>query len=362
MFGVTFDDPGYLLGLVVLVGVAVWAWPRGRRQACFRFPPLPLVREAGVGLLGRLHRLPDLLRLVALAALLVALARPQTEDYEILTGEGIDIMVALDMSASMNAVDMPADAIEALLDRGERPRNRFEIARDLIKQFVLNRTEDRVGLVVFGEEAFLKSPLTLDYARLVEILDGLVLDDGDHDDRTGQCTNGCTISGAGTAIGDALARAYRRLQRSTARGKIIVLVTDGKNEGGKLQPDTVARYIASRPPRERVRVYTFLVGSDEETYLPVRTFGGQLAYQRPSRPFPTDPDLLRDIANWTGGRFYESYDEQKFRADFADLERTTFETRTHSRHRDVYGPVLAVGAAAILLEMLLRLLVFRKFP
>jgi Ca-activated chloride channel family protein len=362
MFDIAFDNPWVLLALA-LVPLAAWfIWRPRNRVGSFRYPDVQTLRRMGWGLPTHLARIPDALRLIAIATLIVAAARPQTADTEILSGEGVDIMVALDMSASMNAVDMTKDEIEDAVRRDQIPKNRFVMARDTLDAFVNNRSEDRIGLVVFGEEAFLKFPLTLDYARILAILRDLVLDSGERDQRTGQCTNDCTISGAGTAIGDAIARAYQRLRSSKAKSRIIVLITDGKNEGGKIQPKTIVDYIAARPEREQVRIYTFLVGNDQETYIPDRDMFGNRVYRAPSRPFPTDPELLRYIAEETGGRFYESYNEQKFRADWKDLERSTFTTETHTQHKDVFFPFVLAAGCLLAFELLLRFTLFRKFP
>ena len=179
-----------------------------RRHGRTPIPSATLIEQGQRGFVAVLWWLPDAFRVAAIIALIVALARPQTEDRQLVSGDGVDIMLALDMSISMNAVDGTQDELLEVLEAGDRPANRFEIARDTLKSFTTSRSADRIGLVIFGKEAWLKYPLTLDYGRLVQTLDALKLD-GFHQDReTGQCLNGCTISGAGTAIGDALGRAY----------------------------------------------------------------------------------------------------------------------------------------------------------
>ncbi|NUN14701.1 MAG: VWA domain-containing protein [Myxococcales bacterium] len=362
MFGVTFDDPYLLLLLLLLIPTAVWIFHRRRRPGTIRYSDVSAMRALKRPLLSRLFRLPDVLRLCGLAVLIVAAARPQTADYEVLTGKGVDIVLALDMSGSMNAVDMPEDQLAAVVNNGETPKNRFEIARDTIEAFVHNRTQDRVGLVVFGQQAFLKFPLTLDYGRILRILRGLVLDNAERDGRSDTCTNQCTISGAGTAIGDALARSYQRLRDSKAKSKVIVLITDGTNEGGNIQPNTIVDYIAQRPSEEQVRIYTFLVGDDKNTFLPTRTVFGDLTYQRAARPFPTNPELLQEIADKTGGKYFESYNEEKFREDFQKLEQTVFQTTVRNQQKDIFMGFVWVGACILLFETLLRTSVFRKFP
>ncbi len=368
LFGLYFDTPWAFVGLVVL---PLLAWRIARGRAGYGRVPLPsksLLADVPRGLVARLWWAPDALRIAALALVIFALARPQTEDRRVVTGEGVDIMVALDMSASMNAVDMEESVLEELLARGETPNNRFDSAREILERFVLSRQQDRIGLVVFGPEAWLKYPLTLDYSRLVQNLKELVLDRGIQDARTGRCVNACTVDGGGTAIGDALGRTYNRLRRSKAPSRIVVLITDGKREGGSLDPLAISRHIASLPPSEQVRVYTFQVGSQEQTWLPAIDYAGRLRvdeqgrtmYGRPQRPFPTDPQLLKTIAEMTGGKFYESYSEEKFATDMEDLERTVFKKRVHTSRSDVFGRFLILAMALLLAEVLLRVTRWRS--
>ena len=247
--------------------------------------------------------------------------------------------------------------------QGREPDNRFEAARKILKDFVRHRRSDRIGLVVFGSEAYLRFPPTLDYVRLLNALDDLVLDDGRRSqDEPDNCSNHCTINGSGTAIGDALNRAYMRLERAKSRSKMIILITDGKQEAGKMEPLTVPKYISALPDKDKVRVFTFQVGSGRETRLPAmdvltgrpmldRT--GRAVYQRPERPFPTDPELLRQIASLTGGTFHDSWDAEKFAKDFKDLERTTFNVKVQVNRSELFFPWLVAGILLLALELLL---------
>ena len=361
VFGLWFDTPWALAGLLLLLPL-VWGLVNRRRHGGVPLPSRSALAGVPLGLAGRLWWLPDGLRIAAVLALVLAVARPQTEDRQVLSGEGVDVMLALDMSISMNAVDLEETALEATLDQGVPPRNRFEIARDTLEDFVVSRHDDRIGLVIFGREAWLKYPLTLDYGRLVATLNELVLDGFQQDQATGQCLNGCTIAGTGTAIGDALGRAYNRLRRSASKSRIVVLITDGKQEGGTLDALAIARHIASLPSDEQVRIYTFLVGSQEQTWIPdidlrgrpLVDLRGVPVYSRPRRPFPVDPDLLREIAGLTGGKFYESYNEEKFLADVEDLERTVFSSRVHVSRSDVFALVALIALLLLAAEWLLR--------
>lgn len=368
--GYTFEHPWFLLALLLLAG-ALWAHLRARPPA-LAMSNLRVARVAGIGLRVRLRWVPDVLRYLALAILIIAMARPQKIDRELLSGEGIDIMIALDMSGSMNAIDLAEEQITKIQSTGDEPPNRFGVARNILKEFIRGRRSDRVGLVIFGAEAYLRFPPTLDYVRLLNALDGLVLDDGRRvSEGKDECGNNCTILGSGTAIGDALNRAYMRVEGSKAKSKMIILITDGKQEGGSMDALTVPKYIASLPDKEQVRIYTFQVGSDRETRLPafdplrgipVRDRFGRRVYQRPQRPFPTDPELLRQVADLTGGTFYNSYDPDKFEKDFKDLARTTFKVKVHTNRKELFFGWLLAGLALIGLELVLRRTWLRTFP
>ncbi len=368
--GYTFEHPWFLLGLLVVAAV-LWARLRSQPAAVY-MSNLRVARIAGTGLRVRARWVPDALRYLAAIILVVAMARPQKVDRELLSGEGIDIMIALDMSGSMNAIDLSESQIEEVQNKGQEPLNRFGTARKILKEFIKGRRSDRIGLVIFGANAYLRFPPTLDYVRMLNALDGLVLDDGRRQ-REGQdeCANNCTIVGSGTAIGDALNRAYMRLERSKARSKMIILITDGKQEGGSMNATTVPKYIASLSDKEKVRIYTFQVGSGRETRLPamdplrggpLRDRFGRRVYQRPDRPFPTDPELLRQIAKLTGGTFYDSYDPSKFEKDFKDLARTTFKVKVHTNRKELFFGWLLWGLGLLLLEQVLRRSWLRVFP
>ena len=368
--GFTFEHPWFLLGLVA-VGLAAWMRLRGQPPALW-VGSLRTFADVKASWRVRTAWLPDVARIAGLVLLVVALARPQQVDQEVLSGEGIDIMIALDMSGSMNAIDMSQEDIAALQANGQEPQNRFEAARDILKDFIRKRKADRVGLVVFGGEAFLRFPPTLDYVRLLNALDTLVLDDGRRTQESPEaCKNNCTINGSGTAIGDALNRAFLRLEKAKSKSRVLILITDGKQEGGALDAATVPKYISSLSQKDQVRIFTFQVGSGKETRLPaydplrgkpMADRHGRRMYQRPDRPFPTDPELLREIAGLTGGRFYDSYDAEKFSKDFTDLEKTTFQVKVRTHRRELFFGWLFAGMMFLGLELLLRRTWLRAFP
>ncbi len=314
---------------------------------------------------------PDALRVLAILAVIFAVARPRVPGAEVRSGKGVGIMLVLDMSRSMYAVDMPAADLTKVLEKGETPKNRFEIAREVLKQFVVERNAtgaDKIGLVVFGQEAWLRYPMTHDHARLIRSLNELVLDVGPRD-ASNHCANGCTVDGGGTAIGDALRRGYSQLARAgDVDSKIIVLITDGKEMGGTTPAASIARHLRDLPPEEQVRVYTFQVGGKGEMYVPqmdrlgrpLKTAAGFPRYEVPDQQFEIDPDLLNEIASSTKGKYYESYNEEKFKEDVADLAKTAFEAQIDTPEVDVFEWPLLIALGLLALEWFLRMSIFRS--
>ncbi len=371
MPNIQFDRP-----LLLLLLVLVWAiyfglgrWIRARSWA-FRTARFDLARAVSQSFLRYrlLTWMPRLFRTLALSFFVIALARPQLPDLDSISGEGVDIMFALDMSGSMRAVDIPRTELDGYIRRGIVPPNRFEMARQVLKNFVMEREEDRIGLLVFGEQSFLKFPLTLDYDAVMANLEGLILDDGLGDQRSG-CRNGCTISGRGTAIGDTLARAYRRLsatgEQNRARGRVLVLITDGKNQGGQIEPQTMIEKLRDHNlsgERGEINVFTILIGDPSLTWVPSYDMIGNLRYAKPDHPVPTDKDLLQNIAANTNGKFWETPDETTFKAAFKNLEKTIFRHSRPVQGREMFLYPLFLGLLFLLSEGLLAGLVLRRFP
>jgi Ca-activated chloride channel family protein len=271
------------------------------------------------------------LEMAALALAIVALARPQkgTEEEEILT-EGVDIVIALDASGSMAAEDYA-------------PRNRLVVAKRVIGQFVEGLRHDRVGLVVFAGKALTRCPLTLDYGVLLQVIDSIEL--GTMDD--------------GTAIGNALATSLNRLRSSPAKSKVIVLVTDGVNNRGEVQPLDAAKIARTLG----VKIYTVGVGSRGTARFPVRDNFGQVMYV--NLPVEIDEESLSRIAETTGGIYYRSTDRpslEKIFAEIARLEKTKVEVKTYTHYNerfvDFLGPALGLLALVAVGERTR----FRKLP
>jgi Ca-activated chloride channel family protein len=290
------------------------------------------------------------LRSVAVIFGILALARPvNTLRPDVQDEEGIDIILVLDLSGSMRAAmdNLPPD-LEAYVpkrQRGIRP-TRLDAARAVIRDFIAQRKTDRIGVVVFGADAYVLSPPTLDY----HLLDGLVarmdLD---------------LIDGNGTAIGDALGVAAARLRHSTARSKAIVLLTDGDNNGGKLAPDYAAHLVNT----VGARLYTVQIGQGDsaEVLDPRLDLFGQPRYIR--QEFPVNPKLLKDLAEKTGGSMYVATDATALRAGFHDvlnkLEKTKFESSV-ATFEELFRFLLLPAVMLLALDALLRALVLRRFP
>ena len=308
------DDPWVL---ALLAALPLLAWRRHRRRAygALTYSSLPW------GLRGswRLH-LPFYLRLLALALLIVAAGRPQLGSAieENLT-EGIDIQVVLDVSGSMAAEDF-------------RPRNRLTVAKEVMKEFVARRTGDRLGVVVFAGSALTKAPLTTDLTMLSTLIDSVALN---------------TLPD-GTAIGLALANAAARLKDSEAKTKVIVLVTDGVNNRGEIDPDSAAAVCEGLG----IKVYTVGVGTAGTVPVPMpfQTSSGAVETRHVMMNVEVDEELLMAIARRTRGRFFKATDPDALRRIFAEideLEKTPLRVRRYIRYREAFAP-LAWSALALL--------------
>lgn len=281
---------------------------------------------------ARLLHLPGALRVAAIALVGVALARPQRVDApDALELSGIDIVMSIDLSGSMRAADLQPTRLEA--------------AKEVVGDFIQRRRSDRMGLVVFGREAFTVVPPTLDYTVLQRMVSALSLD---------------LIDGSGTAIGDGLGTALNRLRHSDARSKVVVLLTDGANNAGHVDPREAAQLATAL----RVKVYTILVGTAEEA--PVQQgvdLAGRPVYA--TARFPVDPQLLQDIATTTGGQFFRAVDRaglaQSFHTILDHLERSKI-ADAGARYAELYPYLVAAALALLALEALLASTRLRRFP
>lgn len=321
---ITFAAPWALVLLALLPAWILWL---RRRPA----PALAYAPAAGIGRGSLLGAVPEAARALCFAALVLALAGPRlgatTLEEE---AEGIAIALAVDVSTSMLAEDL-------------RPRNRLGAARRTVSQFVAGRRHDRIALVAFAGEAMTRVPLTRDYGVLTEAVEGL---------RAGSLPDG-------TAIGDGLAAAAARLRSAEERSRVIVLLSDGINNRGEVDPREAARAAAALG----IRVYTIAMGSDSIARIPVAitATGARYAFARTE----VDEALLRDVARVSGGRYYRARDTgalQRIYAEIDRLERTPVTVRRHVRHRELHVALILLGAALLVGEWLFRATRWGRVP
>jgi Ca-activated chloride channel family protein len=325
-----FANPEMLwLFLILPVLVYFHFWRENRRKTDFRFPTLGHLLGLTGTLRVRLRHVPFLLRIAALSLLIVVLARPQTFDRETKKKvEGIDIVLCLDTSTSMLAEDL-------------KP-NRVEAAKQVAAEFVKGRVSDRIGLVPFAGESFTQCPLTTDYSVLVSLLGDL---------RTGMVEDG-------TAIGMALATALNRLRESKAKSRVVILLTDGQNNRGELDPVTAAQAAQALG----IRVYTVGAGTRGTAPYPVQTPFGK-RYQ--NVPVDVDEDMLRQIATLTGGKYFRATSEKSLREIYHEidqLERSSVDVQEYRRVAEMFTPWLAGALLCVVFEMLLSVTWLRKLP
>lgn len=329
----TFRDPLWLLALLVPLGW-LW-WDRRRRRAGLRFPSVEGLGDVASGARRGWHRLPPLLRAVALALIVLALARPQQGLEEShLTTEGIDIVLAVDVSTSMLAEDFQL--------RGER-RNRLDVVKEVIKEFVAHRPNDRIGLVVFAGRAYTQAPLTLDHGWLLTTLQQVKI--GAIED--------------GTAIGSGMATALNRLRNSTAKSRVMVLLTDGVNNAGSVTPEVAAQLASTLG----VKIYAIGAGTRGLAPYPMTDLFGRRVYEPVE--IPVDDEGLTRIAQTTGGQYFRATDTESLRTIYQQidqLEKTVIEQPKFMVYKEWYGWLVASAIGLLLVEMILGQTRLRVLP
>ncbi len=327
-----FASPWAGLALLLLIFAVGWRILRGRRWASLVFSRTQPLRALSPALAVRLRHLPPALRLAGLVLLVVAFARPQTgrHEEEVLT-EGIDIVLALDDSGSMRTEDL-------------KPKNRLEVAKDVVGQFVRGRRNDLLGLVVFAANAYTRCPLTLDYGVLLDLLRQVDIAPREED---------------GTAIGMGLATAAARLKDAKGKSKVIILVTDGRNNRGQIDPLSGARLAQALG----IKVYTIGVGTEGEAPYPIDD--PILGRRYITVQADIDEKSLQDIAAATGGQYFRATDSRSLRMIFAKIdrmERTEIKVRGYTRRTEQFAAFLYPGALLILIELLLSGTWLRRIP
>jgi len=331
--GFRFAAPwaGAILLLLVIALVVRLARGRGR-SASLVFSSTSPLRSIPPGLAVRVRHIPPVLRVCGLLLLVIAMARPQTghREEEMLT-EGIDIILAVDNSGSMKTEDF-------------RPKNRLEVAKEVVTQFVRGRKNDLIGLVVFAANAYTRCPLTLDYGVLEDLLARVDIASRDED---------------GTAIGMGLATAVARLKDAKGKSRVVVLLTDGRNNRGQIDPLSGARLAQAMG----VKVHTIGVGTEGEAPYPIDD--PILGRRYINVEADIDEDTLQKIADATGGRYFRATDARGLRDIFRtidQLERTEIKVRGYTRHTEQFAWFLYPGALLILVELVLSSTFLRRIP
>ena len=326
---IQFRDPVYLLLLIVLPILLVWM--QALRQSSIRFSATDALAQLHSNRAARIRFLIDLGRVLALACLTVALARPQQVSAEReVQASGVDIVLALDISGSMLAEDF-------------RPVNRMAVAKEEAKKFVRGRQSDRIGLVVFAKKSYTQCPLTLDYDVLLKLIDdveiGMIKD--------------------GTAIGLGIANATNRLRGSSAKSKIIILLTDGDNNAGNIDPVTAAELAKSFG----IKIYTIGIGTGGLVPFPIDdpVFGKRYVQAK----VDIDETTLKRVADLTGGIYFPARDAKTLSEIYSrinQLEKSDFKVQQYESYGELFHWFLIPGLLILIIEALARHLWLVKLP
>ena len=325
---ITFGQPWFLLLLIVVPVLIVWYVLRNnRRQASIIISD---VSAKGLSSWKTSFRhLPFVMRLLAIIFIIAAIARPQTMfEEQNAEGEGVDIVLCIDVSGSMTAQDLTP--------------NRLEAAKNVAIDFVNKRLTDRIAIVIFSGESFTQCPLTTDHAVLISAIENI---------RNGLLEDG-------TAIGSGLGTSVDRLRTSKSKSKVVILLTDGENNGGLIDPQT-AKEIAKA---FQIKVYTIGVGTDGYAPQPVNTPMGIVMQQG---KVSIDEILLKEIADETGGKYFRAKDNEGLTGIYDEinhLEKSKVEISTRTKYTEKFFPFVIAALALLCLEMLLKFTMFRKFP
>ena len=327
---ITFANPWCLLLLLIIPAIiAYYIYNRKRLTAEIRFSSTKVFQEMPKNYKHYLRYLPLALHMLALAALTIAIARPQKSDsWSNQTTEGIDIVMSVDISSSMLAEDL-------------KP-NRLRAAKKVATEFISSRRNDNIGLVVFAGESFTQCPLTINHAELINLLNGI---------ESGMIEDG-------TAIGSGLATAVNRIKDSKAKSKVIILLTDGSNNRGQIAPSTAGEIAKSFG----IRVYTIGVGTRGMAPYPFQTPYG-VQYQ--DVEVDIDEESLKNIAETTGGEYFRATDTKSLSSIYREidkLEKTKIEVKEFSKKEELYHWFVLVLVVCLIGEITLRNTVFKSIP
>jgi len=326
----TFNNPEYLFLLLLLIPMVFWyVWELHKSDASLQISSHQKLAQFPKSRKIKFLHVPFILRILSISLIIFALARPQASNsWRTENTEGIDIMMALDISGTMMAEDL-------------KP-NRLEASKSVASEFILSRPNDNIGLVVFAGESFTQCPLTVDHAVLVNLFNGVnygMIEDG-------------------TAIGLGLANAVNRIKDSQAKSKVIILLTDGSNNRGDIAPITAAEIAKTFG----IRVYAIGVGSYGIVNVPVQTPIG-IQYQQMQSEF--DEKSLQEIATMTGGQYFRATDNSKLRKIYQEidqLEKTKISVREFSKKNEQFFLFSLTALILLICEVLLRTTILRRIP
>ncbi len=329
-----FHNPLFLLLFLPVVFVIIYT-QRKNLPSGFKFSSEELIQDLNPTIRVLLSQKIIYLRLIALTLIILSLARPQSPlaDSKIMT-EGVDIVLALDSSTSMLAEDFKRN--------GER-ESRIEVIKDVVRDFINRRKNDRIAIVTFAARAYVVCPLTLDYDWLLTNLERI---------KSGMLEDG-------TAIGSGIAASLNRLKNSKAKSKVIILLTDGRNNTGTITPLTAAEAAKTL----KVKVYTIGAGAKGPVPYPVHDFFGNKAYQEVE--IDLDEDTLTKIASLSGAKFYRATDTESLRNIYGDidkLEKTPIQEKGYLQYNELFPMFLIPGLIILLLEVVLTDTILRKVP
>lgn len=329
---ITFEDPGWFWLFLLIPFLVIWyILKRHKQTAAVTISSLKGFKVKQ-GLLPRLKPVLFVLQMIGLVLLITAMAQPRKVEVTRTTDskQGIDIVMAMDISGSMLAKDLKPDRLQAL--------------KSVAKKFVKGRPNDRIGLVIYAGESYTKTPVTSDKRIVMNALNDLEYDRDIED---------------GTAIGMGLSTAVNRLKDSKAESKVVILLTDGVNNTGYIDPETAAELAESYA----IKVYTIGIGSNGTALTPVGIKpNGEFHYERV--PVKIDDDLMKDIAQKTGGQYFRATDKNKLEQIYDEIdkmEKTDLEEHVYHSYTEKFRPLVILAGIIFLMEFLLRYTVFRSF-
>lgn len=329
MNSIEFASPYFLFGLIIIPLLIVWyIFSCNKQQAYLRFSDTGFFDKLPKSWKAYLRHIVFVLEITALSLFIIALSRPQSSSKnQKINIEGIDIILAMDISSSMLAADLKPDRLEA--------------SKAVASDFVVGRPGDRMGLVVFSGETFTQVPLTTDHGMMLNMLKDMK----------------CGMLEDGTAIGDGLASAINRLKDSEAISKVVILLTDGDNNAGSIDPTTAAEMAKLYG----IRVYTIGAGTRGTAPYPVQTPFGGVKYQQV--PVNINDELLQQIADETGGKYFRAETKEKLQQIYDEIdkmERSKIEVNEFKRLHEEFYPLVFWGLLALILSLILRHTIFKS--